>query len=163
MAILSACLAADPDGTWEELAPFLESEKDAFGWTLTFGQGALLFDSLPHERVLGWIAEDSDRRASIVARLCARSYADSSLAAKVIERFGDVGGVLSAFSAAYSSGSWVGPASVHWDSLASQLEQVTTQSTIPAVRKWAAATAANLRRHAAADRKSEAEEKVRRR
>ncbi len=157
--VLQACIRADRSGVWEVLAPFLENRKQAGRLAVGFPTG--MVDELHHDTVLDWIAEDVDGRARLVARMAAKSFDDGSLGAKILERFSGVEGVGDTFFGAFVSGSWSGPTSTRWETLAGELDTVASKTSYARLRRWAKRSAVRLRDMARSERKREEEEELR--
>jgi hypothetical protein len=142
------------------LRPRLESAT-VHSFIVGFPRGIL--DKLPPDEILPWVASSLPERAPIVARLAFKSFDDdASLAARVVGTYGDQEQVANAFLSAYESGSWSGPASRHWENLASGLDRVADSTALPKLRAWATRSARRLRRSAAHERDREEEENLRR-
>jgi hypothetical protein len=157
---LDACVNASPGDVWEELAPVLTDDRRAKRFSIGFPGHVL--ERMPRRAVLDWIAADPDSRAVTSARMTAKNFGDNSLAAAILNRWGNVSQVKQWFFSAFTSEGWSGDASAHWLALASQLEGVAEATKIAGVRRWARDSALELRRMAEQDRKREAEARVRR-
>jgi hypothetical protein len=91
-----------------------------------------------------------------------KTFDDGTLGAALLDRYPRLEGVAGAFFSAFVSGASSGPLSVHWESLASQLDSTAHAAKLPGVREWAHASATKLRRMAREDEKREQEERLRR-
>src|SRR5690348_16396633 len=101
-ALLAKCASHDPEGTWEELRPMLES---ADARLLLIGLQRSIVDRFPRSTVLGWAAQDVPNRPPTLARLTAPDYSrDDTLAAQVADLYGDNPDVSSALFAELFSG-----------------------------------------------------------
>jgi hypothetical protein len=156
--ILASCMQASPMAVWNELSPLL---ADRSKMAATIGIPPGLVDLAPHDLVISWTAEDTLYRVSQLARLVAKTYDDTALAAKLLEEFGSDDRVRSAFAAHFWAGAWSGPASKREASLAEELDKVTQESGFANVRLWARETAEMLRYQASIHSREEAEEGLR--
>ena len=158
--VLYACVERSPDGVWRLLEPQLSSKVGASRFSIGFPRGVL--ERMPVEQVVAWVDADPDERASIVARLASKSFAnDDTLASRIVGTYGDRDDVASAFFSVYVSGSWSGSASAHWEQLATAIEEVSKRTKLPKLRRWAADAARELRQMAERDRQREEEEDLR--
>jgi hypothetical protein len=156
--VLEDCIKQGPLDVWEELVPFLVHDVQAQLFAIGFP--SYVMDQMPREAVLQWIAEAPVTRAIRVAKMSAKNFADTSLAAAILERW-DSQDVRAQLLNEFMSGGWSGDASLHWDALASQLDAVARESKLSGVKRWARDGALELRRMAEHERKHEAEERVR--
>lgn len=158
--VLAKAISLWPDVVWGLIAPLLSDKSTRARFQIGFPSG--LVDKIPTEVILKWIEADPTPRASAIAGIAGKDYsADSTLASQVLGTFGHDPALVSSFFSHFVSGSWVGEASNHWDSLASQLEEVAKHTRLPKLRDWAEASATKLRRMADEDRVREEEEKIR--
>ena len=158
--VLSACVKQDPSGVWHALQPYLSATADAYVFAIGFPRGVL--DSAPRDEVSAWIAEEPEERAAMLARLASKDFStDETTAAQILGEYGDNERVASAFYCDYTSGSWCGPTSMHWDQLAETLEAVAARTSLPKLRRWAADSSHSLRRMAERNRQREEEEELR--
>ena len=156
---LDACIKADAQGVWEELAPHLTESHPAELFSIGFPHH--IIGMMPRQSILDWIAVDPGSRAPRIANITAKSFADTSLAAAILDRWGTLEHVKERFFSAFVSGGWTGDASAHWEQLAIEVDGIAKQTKLIGVRRWALASARELRRMAENDRKREAEERVR--
>jgi hypothetical protein len=157
--VLKNCVKHDPEGIWPAMAKYLEPPG---GYSFIVGLSTSLLERMPRDAVLTWVAEEPKRRAAVVAEsVGANLSTDDGLAALILATYGDDEDVRSAFFSAYITGSWVGPASAHWESLATRAEQIAQNTQKPKLREWALDTARRLRDTAERDRQREEEERVR--
>jgi len=160
--VLWNCVELDPAAVWQALIPHISSMVSGFHFAVGFPLG--LLDRMPADDVCSWVQENPRERASIVARLVNKSLKnDETLTARILGRFGDDETIGSEFFAAYVSGSWTGPTSEHWGTLAAELERVAQATRLPKLRRWAAESARQLREMQKRDAQREEEEDVRRR
>jgi hypothetical protein len=160
--VIQACVEKRPDSVWRLLETRLSSKAGACAFSIGFPRGVV--DRVPPEQVLSWVHSDPDMRASIVARLVSISFArDDTLAARIVGAYGDREDVASACFSEYVSGAWWGPASSHWEQLATSIEEVAKRTNLPKLRRWASDAASSLRQMAERDRKREEEELLRER
>jgi hypothetical protein len=158
--VLHACVERSPEAVWQSLEPQLSSKVGAYMFSIGFPRGVV--ERMPPEQVMAWIDADPDERASMVAKLSSKNFAnDDTLASRVVGTYGDRDDVASAFFSEYVSGSWWGPASAHWEQLATSIEEVAKRTTLPKLRRWAADAARGLRQMAERDRQREEEEDLR--
>jgi len=152
------CVEYDPASVWREAAKYLEDEEQAAVFAIGLPEG--LIDRFPREDVLAWIAEDPAYRSAVVSRLVAKTFNEESLFAQILERF-EQRDVASALRSHFTSGSWWGEASAHWEALANSLESVAADTSRPALARWATETMRQLREMAKGDRKREEERRLR--
>lgn len=158
--ILESCAEADPTGVWLAMIPFLATPADATLFSIGFPSEVL--ERLQSDDIFKWIAENPEERSAIAARLVGDNMsADDTLPSLIIGLYGDVEQVGSAFFSEYITGSWSGPASMHWDKLADSLEAVSARTTLPKLRRWASDSVRSLREMATRDRQREEEEEIR--
>jgi hypothetical protein len=156
---LDACIEANAAEVWEELAVHLGQGGRSELFIIGFPHHVM--EKMPRKSVLDWIAVDPPERAARVAKITAKNFADSSLAATILDRWGDLEGVRQRFFSAFVSGGWSGNASTHWEQLAALVRAVAEQSKLQGVRRWARDSERELHRMAEHDRKREIEERVR--
>lgn len=158
--VINVCVEQNPNMVWQALKHHLSSPKTASRFTIGFPRGVL--DRMPTDKVGAWISENPEERAAVVASLARKNFSiDESLASRIIGAYGDTEGVASAFFSAYVSGTWSGPASMHWEKLADSLEEVVGRTKLKKLRLWAANSARSLRGMAENDRRREEEEEIR--
>jgi hypothetical protein len=158
--VAQMCVERDPVGTWEETRPFLEARPSAaYVFAIGFPHG--LVDQMDQSAILEWTAKDPPERASLLAHLVALNFSDDSLAAQLIDSYAHIDEVAQAFHSRRVTGSWSGPASAHWLSLANELEDVVRATRRAGLRKWAATVARSLVERAEHDRVHEEEEELR--
>jgi hypothetical protein len=157
--VLDLCIKADPQGVWEELAQQFEKRRKAYIYTIGFPDD--IIERLPREAVLSWVALRPEARAPLLARLIQRAFVEGSLGVELLNRYGHLDAVSSAFFSAWISGSFAGALSEHWEELAETLERTAAKSLLPGIRKWSKDTIRELRKMAARDRKREEEERIR--
>lgn len=156
---LDACVTADARGVWEELAPHLRDDSEAARFSIGFPHHVM--GAMPRQPVLEWIAVDPAQRAPRIANITAKNFADTSLAAAILDRWGTLDNVKEQFFSSFVGGGWNGDASAHWEQLATEVDGVAKQTELIGVRRWALASARELRRMAEADRRREAEQRIR--
>lgn len=158
--VLNQCVKADAQGVWEELRSYLTVPAVAYMFSIGFPHGVI--DLLPADDVSRWIAEHPGDRAAVVARLVSKDLSsDQTLASRLLDSYGDDEDVAGAFFSAFVSGSWTGPASAHWASLAATLQGVATKTSLLKLRRWAEKSAKTLLWMADQDRQREEEENLR--
>jgi hypothetical protein len=156
---LDACISADPHGVWAELMQHLSNDDRSGRFSVGFPNHVM--EAMPRHAVLEWIADAPKHRAPLVASITAKNFADSSLAAAILDRWGAAERVKQHFFSAFITGGWSGHASAHWEHLATQLDGVAKQTKLLGIKRWALASAMELRRMAASDRKREEEQRIR--
>jgi len=161
-SVLRACVDQDPFGIWQEMKSFISSPDDAYMFSIGLPKG--LIERMPPDEVFKWITEIPEERASTVAKLSHKSISnDESLVSRILGTYGDNQHIAEEFFSNYLSGSWWGPASEHWNSLADELERVARNTALPKLRRWATDSSRSFRIMAERDRQREEEEELRRR
>jgi hypothetical protein len=159
-SVLVACAEKDAGKVWEAIKPYISSPVDACFFAVGFPRG--LLERMPQDAVEAWVADEPEERAAIVARLLNKDMSnDGTLASRLLCKYGDKRAVASAFFCDYTTGSWYGPDSAHWEQLADSLDAVATRTAFPKLRCWASNSARHLRKMAQQDRQREEEEDVR--
>jgi len=160
--ILVACAEKDPGGVWQAMQPYLSSLAKARAFTTGFPRGIL--EHMPIADMLSWISESPQERAEIVAGLAQKDISsDEALLARIIGDYGDNERVAETIFADYISGSWSGPASLHWQELAIALDEVAKRTAFSKLHRWASKSANSLREMSDRDRQMEEEENLGRR
>lgn len=162
MAVLRGCLRRDAGAVWRELTPFLWPPRMAAMFVIGF---PVVLEAMPRDDVLAWIAEapsgHTARRAALLAGLTNKlMLTDDRLAARIIADYGDHETVAEAFFGHQVSGSFTGPASSHWQSLAEQLDRVAADTVLPGLRRWARRSADALRAMASRERQHDEEREL---
>lgn len=159
--VVQACVSKNPAAVWGALVPYLASRAGASMLSIGFPRNIL--SHVPIDHVLDWVEKNYEERAPIVARLGDKNFSnDDSLVARIVGSYGDNEAVGRAFFSEYVSGSWWGPASLHWIELAKSLDEVSKKSRYPKLRSWATETANSLREMSERDRRREEEDDIRR-
>src|SRR5690606_26193933 len=128
--VLHACVEQSPERVWHSLEPQLSSKVGAYMFSIGFPRGVV--ERMPPDQVIAWVDADPDERASIVAKLASKNFAtDDTLASRIVGAYGDRDDVASAFFSEYVSGSWWGPASTHWEELATSIDEVAKRTKLP--------------------------------
>jgi len=159
MNTLNTCIEVDAAAVWDELAPYLEGDQQGERFAIGFPDHVM--GAMPRESVLAWIAVAPKTRAVRVARMSAKNFLDTSLAAAILDQWSNIDRVKQQFFSAFVRGGWSGNASDHWEQLAGDLEHVARESKLPGVRRWAIDGVHELHRMAADDRKREVEQRIR--
>jgi hypothetical protein len=155
--ILQSCVSHAPAQVWKAMQPYLHDPKKAYVFAIGLPRG--LLEQFPVGEVLSWVAVDPEERASLIAKLASKNYSnDETLSARIVGMYGDNDDVAGAFLSEYTSGSWIGRTSEHWDALADALEPAANRSNLPKLRQWATRAQTSLRSRAGRDREREAEE-----
>jgi hypothetical protein len=158
--VLHACVGQDPVAVWEALLPELSSKDSANLFSIGFPREVI--EQVPQELVLAWIDEQPDERAPIIAKLASKNFSsDDALDARILGTYGDKDDVGTTYFAEYVSGEWQGPASSHWEELASELEDVAQRTKLAKLQRWARKSARDLKRMAERDRQREQEAELR--
>jgi hypothetical protein len=159
-SVLDECVERDASAVWCAITERLKTPLDAFRFTTGFPPH--LLGRIPKKEINDWIAVKPAERAAILARISGADFSsDDSIPSRLLGDYGDDPQVGDAFFSAYVSGTWMGPASEHWISLAQETERVAERTALPKLRGWAVASAARLREMAARDRQREEEEELR--
>jgi hypothetical protein len=157
--VLHDCTDREPKVVWRILQPYLSS-PDAHRFIFGFPRGIL--DMIPFEEISGWIAENPIEHTVLISNLVEMNFSnDDTLAARMIGEYGNTDRVAGAFLSEYLTGTWWGPASIHWEQLATDLEEVIKRTAIPALRNWAINSARQLHEMAARERRRQEEEEIR--
>jgi hypothetical protein len=155
-----SCVERDPRGSWEIARRYLDQEFSAAQlFVIGFPEG--LLDQMDHPAVLAWVAADPVPRASLLAHVVAASFKDDSLAGILIDSYGDVDDVSSAFRSRTMTGSWSGRASAHWARKANHMREDARATARAGLRRWALLVAEELDRMAERDRAREEEAELR--
>lgn len=158
--VLRQSVEVDPEGVWEELMPHLTPPANADSFAVGFPRD--LLEQMPEDAVFRWMSENVKERASIAAKLVTKDLSnDGTMASRLVGAYGDIEDVGGAFFSAYVSGSWTGPTSAHWASLAGELAEVARRTKLPKLRRWADDAARSLRRMAEREIQREEEEELR--
>jgi hypothetical protein len=158
--VLDACVEHSPEVVWRSLKPHLSSEVGGYMFSIGFPRG--LIDRMPSDQVIAWVDGNPDERAPIVAKLASKTFAsDDTLASRIVGTYGDRDDVASAFFSEFSTGIWWGPASTHWEELATSIDEVAKHTKLPKLRRWAAGAASSFRQMAARDYQREEENDLR--
>jgi hypothetical protein len=145
--VLHKAVEIDAAAVWEAIANHLSDPSEGYLFTLGFQND--IIDQVPQDKVLAWVRQNPELRASLLARIIKLDFAnDDSLAAILINEYGHFEEVGRAFSAAYGSGTWGGTWASWYNSRAKFLAQVAKSSTLPKLREWSDLEASNLRRQA---------------
>jgi hypothetical protein len=118
---------ADPAGAWEVVKTQLGGSlptwrTDVLSWlkgglsSFNEGDARGAIVDLPVERILEWVAEDSEARAALMAHAAPRTFEDQNggrLTRQLLCNYGRIDGVQSGISATFHSGGWTGPTSAY--------------------------------------------------
>lgn len=160
--VLGLCVEKDPTGVWRAIQPYLSSRLEAERFSIGFPRD--VFDRIPPDDIGGWMADQPEDRAIIVAKLSSGDVSnDQTLASIVLGQFGENEMVSDAFFSKYISGTWRGPASSRWSQLAHSLDEVAGRTDLVKLRRWAQKYAGVLRRMEEDARRREEEEELHRR
>jgi hypothetical protein len=98
------------------------------------------FETFPKEAILNWVREDPKKRAIVVAHFVPPAITDASfketIAYAILERYGHLKDVRSAFHANFNTGLWWGPASEHFRQKRSQLEVARSEEMHANIQRW---------------------------
>jgi hypothetical protein len=157
--ILQQLVEVDAKSVWNALLPHLSDRARAIHLRLGFPLGVL--DRAPRGEVLAWADDDPDLRVPMLVRMVVFDLANAdSLARALLDRYGHLDVVRKEFTFTYTSGSWTGPASEHWEGKAQRVEKLAKEAGSAPVRLWAAEALVALRQMAKQDRKNEQEEDI---
>jgi hypothetical protein len=160
--VLAACVDHSPELVWQLLEPQLSSKVGGYMFSIGFPRSVV--ERMPPDQVIAWVDADPDDRASIVAKLVSTNFAsDDTLASRIVGAYGDRDEVARAFFSEYVSGTWWGPASTHWEELATAIDEVATRTMLPKLKQWAAEAAHSLLQMAERDHQREEEDDLRER
>ncbi len=158
--VLIGCVSRDPDGVWQELIPYLWPPQEAVWFVSGFPAGVI--ERMPADDVLAWVAaapaEQVPQRAMLLSRLTDKLLTDESLAARIIDVYGDKTMVAEAFFSRQVSGGGLGPVSSRWGKLAQELDHVATETNLAGLCRWAQRYAGPLREMVKQERQREEEE-----
>jgi len=158
--VLQACVERDPQAVWRALQPHLLVKPRSYAFTAGFPRGIL--DQVPSDDVIAWLGADPGERAPAVAKLAIMDFSsDATLASRTVGGYGDDLEVAEAFFSEYTTGSWTGPSSAHWDKLATTLEEVVRRTELAKLKQWAVEAARRLRKMAIRSRQREEEDEIR--
>jgi hypothetical protein len=158
--VLEQCIDKDPSGVWRAMIPYLSSKNIAHRFIIGFPKG--LIERMPAEEVDSWVSADPRQRAAVISRLIVMDMStDQTLAARLISDYGDDEDVASSFFAAYTTGSWWGPSSLHWAECGRGLEAVAARTALPKLKTWALDHAHHLKKMSQRDSQWEEEQQLR--
>lgn len=156
----------DPKGAWQLIARQFEAtlpkwRYDLFNWLkgglASFHEKAdgAPISLLPVEAIMSWIELDPEPRAGLIGH-CVPGILDSeaggNLAVSLIKKYPGIDGVKSGVSAAFNSGAWTGPTSLHLEKKRDKLRTWLTRGFDFEVTQWIEAELENI------DKKIEREE-----
>ena len=161
--VLLSCVKQDPSRVWKKLRDHLASPDQADLFAIGFPNEVT--DLMPVDDVLAWIAKVPvekvfERVAPLARMISLGTLTDAGLAARLIGEYGDDQMVAEVFFSRYVSGSWWGPASSHWNELASALEDVADRTALSKLREWASATARKINEMAKQEQQREEEQEL---
>jgi len=140
-----------PSELWHTIGECLEPPLDERAWDLLrWMRGAdrsrggkrltPAFERLPKDSIFDWVSEDPKKRATVIAHFVPPAITDAgfpeTIAYAILEKYGHLKEVRSAFHANFSTGSWWGPASQHFREKRSQLVAVRSADTNPNIQRW---------------------------
>jgi hypothetical protein len=158
--VIARLVHVDPASVWRALKPHLATKADALLFTIGFPRDVI--DKVPVDDVVVWVSEAPEERAPIVAHIANKDFSsDDTLASRVLGEFGKSQAVRSAFFSNFIGGIFSGPASAHWDALATQLMVVSKQTHRPQLARWAQEAVESLLSMAEQERRREEEEQIR--
>jgi hypothetical protein len=158
--VLKLCLDADSAAVWRSIKARLETPDGWYSFTVGFPKG--MIDKLSVDPVLDWVAEAPSERAIAIARLSGFDLeSGSSLASRVLDRFGSDDVVASSLFSQYISRSFSGPSHEYWRSLAEALREASSKNPSVAVKRWVRKAAQWLEEMAAQEQEHEEERKLR--
>jgi len=159
LEVLQQCVRDNPAETWDVVAEFLLGPKRG-RFLIGFPQSFL--QELPQNVVRDWIAEKPDLRARIIAHVVPADFSnDNTLAAHLLDQYGDIPGVEARLFGTLISGGWVGNVSGRWAALATKLDDVAGRTHLESVKRWARKAAESFRDMEQRARDEEADEEIR--
>ncbi len=159
LQIFQSCAKQAPNAIWREIQPYLSSSTAASRFSIGFPKGIIHF--IPASDIFEWIEEKPIERALIVSKFISANFStDETLASQLLDKYGDNKTIADIFFIDYASGSWMGPASSHWNSLADNLDKIVSRTKLPKIRNWARVSALALRDRARREQRREEEEEI---
>ena len=161
--VLVSCIEQEPERIWNRLQHYLSPPQAAQLFVIGFPNTVM--DRFPADVVLEWIAErpprEASERAALLAHLTSMSrLTDDTLAARIIDEYGDREIVSEAFVSQYVSGAWWGSASSHWSDLAQTLKDLAGSTKLSGLCAWASAAARTVSRMAEQEQQREEEREL---
>jgi hypothetical protein len=146
---LDDLVSRHPGETWRSLSEIIAPPMDTRGFVVTrWLRGDMGFDDrnpgpmrhIPREEIWNWIAVDPEKRAACVAGMAPKDFGPETwpggLIRELLCRFGDSDAVQSAVHANFFTGSWSGPASLHYSNEKDALMQMRASETDPHALRW---------------------------
>lgn len=156
--VLKSIAKRYPEKFWKEIHPYLESSELRGLFWIGFPVG--LFESVPFFLIEKWVRQNVGDRAGLIVRFVGVDFSvENSHSMRLMNEFGGQPGVDEAFFAAYVSGGWSGPASLHWYELAESLQQ-HSRARSGYFQTWAKNAIQSLMTMGDRDRKREEEEEA---
>jgi hypothetical protein len=98
------------------------------------------FERFPKEAMFDWVGEDPKKRAIVIAHFVPPAITDAgfkeTMGYAILEKYGHLKEVRSAFHANFNTGSWSGPASQHFRQKRSQLEAARSAEMNANIQRW---------------------------
>jgi hypothetical protein len=147
-AVLNEIARLRPEGTWVLVTKYIEPPIDSRAFRIClwlrggefFAEAAGAVTLMPREKIWGWVNENVDKRASLVAHVAPKTTSldnwSNSLAREVLVRYGNRKNVRGELRANYFSEGWSGPASLHYQAKKSTLVQLKDAETNDNVKLW---------------------------
>ncbi|HEV2174983.1 MAG TPA: hypothetical protein VGR71_15525 [Nitrospira sp.] len=139
-----------PAETWRAVADCLVPPLNERAWDLLRwmrgsehrrGKSVVpAFERFPKDAILDWVSADPKKRAIVIAHFVPPTIADAgfkdTMAYAILDKYGHLREVRSAFHANFNTGSWWGPASQHFRQKRSQLEVAQSAETNTNIKRW---------------------------
>jgi hypothetical protein len=139
-----------PSEMWQAIGECLVPPLNKRGWDLLrWMRGAdrpggknvtPAFERFPKKVVLDWVSEDPKKRAMVIAHFVPPAITDAgfkeTMAYAILEKYGQLKEVRSAFHANFNTGSWWGPASQHFRQKRSQLQATRSAESNLNIQRW---------------------------
>jgi hypothetical protein len=146
---LDDLVSRHPVETWRTLSKIIVPPMDTRGFVVTrWLRGDMGFGDrnpgpmrhIPREEIWKWIAVDPEKRAAYVAGMAPKDFEPEtwpgSLIRELLCGFGDSDAVQSAVYANFFTGSWSGPASLHYSTEKDALVQIRAAEADPNALRW---------------------------
>lgn len=160
-SVLSSVMERSPEKLWLTIKKYLGPPLDSHAYYIRrwlrgedgpIGvqvKGVLSY--VPLQLIWDWVDEDVEQRAwylaSFVPKSLFRKEEHFCLAREVLIRYGERKDVREAFSANYFTGSWMGPESLHYESIKQKLLDFKAEEENENVKSWINEYVAELDEH----------------
>ena len=160
-SVLSSVMEYNPEKLWpiitKHLGPPLDSQAFYIRRWLRGEDNSIgvqmkgVLSHVPLPLIWHWVDEDVEQRAwylaSFVPKSLFREEGQHCLAREVLMRYGDRKDVREAFSTNYFTGSWMGPESLHYESVKRKLFDFKVEEEEENVKRWIDEYVAELNEH----------------